>query len=209
MTNMTRRGFLKGTGMAAGAMAFTSFAPMSVASSNARGKGILTAGRMGPMLCEVQDGKLVSTTNALPQTVPNSLQSTGPDQVHTKARVKYPMVRKGYLANPSAPEGVRGSDEFVRVSWDEAYKLIHEQHMRIRKEYGPASVFAGSYGWRSSGVLHKAQTLLQRYMSMAGGYSGHLGGLLNGCCADHHAARCGLYRSVRATNHVPSGTRAQ
>ena len=48
-------------------------------------------------------------------------------------------------------EGVRGSDEFVRVSWDEAYKLIHEQHMRIRKEYGPASVFAGSYGWRSSG----------------------------------------------------------
>ncbi|HIF5696923.1 TPA: trimethylamine-N-oxide reductase 2 [Vibrio parahaemolyticus] len=175
MTNMTRRGFLKGTGMAAGAMAFTSFSPMSVASSNARGKGILTAGRMGPMLCEVQDGKLVSTTNALPQTVPNSLQSTGPDQVHTKARVKYPMVRKGYLANPSAPEGVRGSDEFVRVSWDEAYKLIHEQHMRIRKEYGPASVFAGSYGWRSSGVLHKAQTLLQRYMSMAGGYSGHLG----------------------------------
>ncbi|WP_281947934.1 molybdopterin-dependent oxidoreductase, partial [Vibrio parahaemolyticus] len=175
MTNMTRRGFLKGTGMAAGAMAFTSFAPMSVASSNARGKGILTAGRMGPMLCEVQDGNLVSTTNALPQTVPNSLQSTGPDQVHTKARVKYPMVRKGYLANPSAPEGVRGSDEFVRVSWDEAYKLIHEQHMRIRKEYGPASVFAGSYGWRSSGVLHKAQTLLQRYMSMAGGYSGHLG----------------------------------
>lgn len=175
MTNMTRRGFLKGTGMAAGAMAFTSFAPMSVASSNARGKGILTAGRMGPMLCEVKDGKLVSTTNALPQTVPNSLQTTGPDQVHTKARVKYPMVRKGYLANPSAPEGVRGSDEFVRVSWDEAYKLIHEQHMRIRKEYGPASVFAGSYGWRSSGVLHKAQTLLQRYMSMAGGYSGHLG----------------------------------
>ncbi|MGD8110474.1 trimethylamine-N-oxide reductase 2 [Vibrio sp. TRT 17S01] len=175
MTQLTRRGFLKGSGMAAGAMAFTSFSPMSVASSDKRGKGILTAGRMGPLLCEVQDGKLVSTTNALAQTVPNSLQSTGPDQVHTQARVKYPMVRKGFLNNPAAPEGVRGSDEFVRVSWDQAYQLIHEQHMRIRKENGPASVFAGSYGWRSSGVLHKAQTLLQRYMSMAGGYSGHLG----------------------------------
>ncbi|NYY75654.1 hypothetical protein DMI60_28610 [Escherichia coli] len=35
--------------------------------------------------------------------------------------------------------------------------------------------FAGSYGWRSSGVLHKAQTLLQRYMNTAGGYSGHSG----------------------------------
>lgn len=118
---------------------------------------------------------MVSTKNGLAQTVPNSLQQTGPSQVYTKARVKYPMVRKGYLANPSAPQGVRGSDEFVQVSWDEAYKLIHEQHMRIRKAYGPESIFAGSYGWRSSGVLHKAQTLLQRYMSMSGGYAGHLG----------------------------------
>lgn len=136
---------------------------------------MLTAGRMGPMIAKVQDGKLVETKSALAQTVPNSLQLTGPDQVHTKARVKYPMVRKGYLANPSSPEGVRGKDEFVRVSWDEAYKLIHEQHSRIRGAYGAESIFAGSYGWRSSGVLHKAQTLLQRYMSMAGGYSGHLG----------------------------------
>lgn len=85
------------------------------------------------------------------------------------------MVRKGFLANPSAPEGARGDDEFVRVSWDEAYKLIHEQHMRIRANNTPDAIFAGSYGWRSSGVLHKAQTLLQRYMGMAGGYSGHMG----------------------------------
>ncbi len=175
MTDITRRGFLKGTGMAAGALAFTSFSPVSVAASNERGKGVLTAGRMGPMLCEVKDGKLVSTTNAVPQTVFNSLQTTGPDQVHTKARIKYPMVRKGFLANPSAPEGARGDDEFVRVSWDEAYKLIHEQHMRIRANNTPDAIFAGSYGWRSSGVLHKAQTLLQRYMGMAGGYSGHMG----------------------------------
>ncbi|MFA0615266.1 molybdopterin guanine dinucleotide-containing S/N-oxide reductase [Vibrio splendidus] len=175
MTDITRRGFLKGTGMTAGAMAFTSFSPMSVASSNTRGKGVLTAGRMGPMLCEVKDGKLVSTTNAVPQTVFNSLQTTGPDQVHTKARIKYPMVRKSYLDNPLAPKAARGSDEFVRVSWEEAYKLIHEQHMRIRANNTPDAIFAGSYGWRSSGVLHKAQTLLQRYMGMAGGYSGHMG----------------------------------
>lgn len=171
----TRRGFLKGTGMTAGALAFTSLTPLAVNASNKRGSGVLTAGRMGPLLCEVKEGTLVSTTNALAQTVPNSLQSTGPDQVYTKARVKYPMVRKGFLANPSKPQGTRGDDEFVRISWDEAYKLIHEQHMRIRKENSAEAIFAGSYGWRSSGVLHKAQTLLQRYMSMAGGYSGHLG----------------------------------
>ena len=175
MNEITRRGFLKGTGMATGALAITSLAPISALADNKRGKGVLTAGRMGPLLCEVKDGKLVSSANALLQTVANSLQTTGPDQVYTKARVKYPMVRKGYLENPSGPQGKRGDDEFVRVSWDEAYKLIHEQHMRIRKENGAESIFAGSYGWRSSGVLHKAQTLLQRYMSMAGGYSGHIG----------------------------------
>lgn len=174
MTNITRRSFLKGTGATAGALAVTSLVPLS-ANEVQQGRGVVTAGRMGPMIAKVQDGKLVETKSALPQTVPNSLQLTGPDQVHTKARVKYPMVRKGYLANPANPEGVRGQDEFVRVSWDEAYKLIHEQHSRIRNTYGPEAVFAGSYGWRSSGVLHKAQTLLQRYMSMAGGYSGHMG----------------------------------
>ncbi|WP_434998561.1 molybdopterin guanine dinucleotide-containing S/N-oxide reductase [Vibrio scophthalmi] len=175
MTEITRRSFLKGTGATAGAMAITSVTPMSAIASDKRGSGVLTAGRMGPMLCEVKDGKLVETKNALAQTVHNSLQTTGPDQVYTKARVKYPMVRKGYLANPAQPQGERGSDEFVRVSWDEAYKLIDAQHKRIRQTYGAESIFAGSYGWRSSGVLHKAQTLLQRYMSMAGGYSGHLG----------------------------------
>lgn len=70
---------------------------------------------------------------------------------------------------------MRGQDEFVRVSWDEALNLIHTQHKRIRDSYGPSSIFAGSYGWRSNGVLHKAATLLQRYMALAGGYTGHLG----------------------------------
>lgn len=85
------------------------------------------------------------------------------------------MVRKGFLASPENPQGIRGQDEFVRVSWDEALDLIHQQHKRIREAYGPASIFAGSYGWRSNGVLHKASTLLQRYMALAGGYTGHLG----------------------------------
>ncbi|XNM57769.1 molybdopterin-dependent oxidoreductase [Escherichia coli] len=44
------------------------------------------------------------------------------------------------------------------MSWDEALDTIHQQHKRIREAYRPASIFAGSYGWRSNGVLHKAST---------------------------------------------------
>ncbi|WP_159566595.1 trimethylamine-N-oxide reductase 2 [Budvicia diplopodorum] len=172
--NVTRRGFLKGTGATAGAMVISSAIPLP-AWADAPNGIILTAGRWGAMNVEVKDGKVISSKGALAKTIPNSLQETAPDQLYTNARVKYPMVRKSYLAAPGKSDGKRGSDEFVRVSWDDAYKLIHEQHMRIRKAHGPASVFAGSYGWRSSGVLHKAQTLLQRYMSLAGGYSGHMG----------------------------------
>ncbi|WP_254071762.1 molybdopterin guanine dinucleotide-containing S/N-oxide reductase [Kosakonia sacchari] len=127
------------------------------------------------MLVDTDGEKVLASRGALPTRHPNSLQTVVQDQVHSPTRVRYPMVRKGFLASPSSPQGARGQDEFVRVSWDEALTLIHQQHQRIRETYGPSSIFAGSYGWRSNGVLHKAATLLQRYMSLAGGYTGHLG----------------------------------
>ncbi|MEW5561667.1 molybdopterin guanine dinucleotide-containing S/N-oxide reductase [Enterobacter asburiae] len=138
-------------------------------------KTVLTAAHWGPMLVDTDGDTVLASRGALSGTFENSLQSVVRDQVHSKTRVRYPMVRKGFLASPENPQGVRGEDEFVRVSWDEALDLIHTQHKRIRETYGPASIFAGSYGWRSNGVLHKAATLLQRYMSLAGGYTGHLG----------------------------------
>ncbi|MGX5109502.1 molybdopterin guanine dinucleotide-containing S/N-oxide reductase [Enterobacter cloacae] len=127
------------------------------------------------MLVETDGENVLSSRGALPTQHSNSLQTVVRDQVHSKTRVRWPMVRKGFLASPDKPQGIRGQDEFVRVSWDDALALIHTQHKRIRDSYGPSSIFAGSYGWRSNGVLHKASTLLQRYMSLAGGYTGHLG----------------------------------
>ena len=171
---LTRREFIKHSGIAAGALVVTSAAPLPAWAEEKGGK-ILTAGRWGAMNVEVKDGKIVSSTGALAKTIPNSLQSTAADQVHTTARIQHPMVRKSYLDNPLQPAKGRGEDTYVQVSWEQALKLIHEQHDRIRKANGPSAIFAGSYGWGSSGVLHKAQTLLQRYMNLAGGYSGHSG----------------------------------
>ena len=136
---------------------------------------VLTAAHWGPMLVGTDGEQVLSSRGALQTSFTNSLQSVVRDQVHSKTRVRYPMVRKGFLASPDSPQGTRGQDEFVRVSWDDALTLIDRQHRRIRETYGPASIFAGSYGWRSNGILHKAATLLQRYMSLAGGYTGHLG----------------------------------
>lgn len=145
-----------------------------MANSSSR-YSVLTAAHWGPMLVETDGETVLSSRGALTTGMENSLQSAVRDQVHSNTRVRFPMVRKGFLASPEKPQGIRGQDEFVRVSWDEALELIHQQHKRIREAYGPASIFAGSYGWRSNGVLHKASTLLQRYMALAGGYTGHLG----------------------------------
>ncbi len=93
------------------------------------------------MNVEVKDGKIVSSTGALAKTIPNSLQSTAADQVHTTARIQHPMVRKSYLDNPLQPAKGRGEDTYVQVSWEQALKLIHEQHDRIRKANGPSAIF--------------------------------------------------------------------
>ncbi|WP_310608547.1 molybdopterin guanine dinucleotide-containing S/N-oxide reductase [Buttiauxella brennerae] len=146
-----------------------------MANTSSSNKKVLTAAHWGPMIVETDGDRALRSTGALDTGHENSLQSAVPDQVHSKARVQFPMARKGFLASPDVPQGVRGEDEYVRISWDEALQLIHQQHQRIRMTYGAASIFAGSYGWRSNGVLHKAATLLQRYMSLAGGYTGHLG----------------------------------
>lgn len=96
-------------------------------------KTILTAAHWGPMLVETDGENVISSRGALDTPFPNSLQTAVRDQVHSKTRVRYPMVRKGFLASPESPQGVRGQDEFVRVSWEQALDLIHAQHRRIRE----------------------------------------------------------------------------
>ena len=79
-------------------------------------KTILTAAHWGPMLVETDGENVISSRGALDTPFPNSLQTAVRDQVHSKTRVRYPMVRKGFLASPESPQGVRGQDEIVRVS---------------------------------------------------------------------------------------------
>ena len=61
--------------------------------------------------------------------------------------------QKAFLRHRENPQGIRRQDRFIRVSWDEALELIHHQHQT--HSWGLVRIdFAGSYGWRSNGVLH-------------------------------------------------------
>ncbi|ELI8305977.1 molybdopterin-dependent oxidoreductase, partial [Yersinia enterocolitica] len=47
--------------------------------------------------------------------------------------------------------------------------------VRVQKDHGPQALYAGSYGWKSVGMLHNSRTLLQRLMNLSGGFLGYAG----------------------------------
>ena len=53
-----------------------------------------------------------------------------PEIVYSKHRVKHPMKRVG----------PKGSYDFNRISWDEAYELIAGNLLKIKQESGPEAV---------------------------------------------------------------------
>ena len=124
----------------------------------------------------MQDGKMVGVQPVQDDPYPNELITMAPYQVHAENRIKYPMVRKSWLeGGPGSRTELRGRDEWVRVSWDKATELVCNEIVRLQKDHGPQSIYAGSYGWKSVGMLHNSRTLLQRLMNLTGGFLGYAG----------------------------------
>ncbi|STO55236.1 molybdopterin guanine dinucleotide-containing S/N-oxide reductase [Canicola haemoglobinophilus] len=178
--NASRRSFIKnsslgvaGTSLLGGTTGVVGslIAPSAVAAES---KTVVTAAHWGPLGVVVEDGKVVKSGPAIPAPVENELQSVVADQLYSETRVKYPMVRKGYLEG-NKDNSLRGRDEWVRVSWDKAFELVDSEFKRVRAEGGAENIFGGSYGWKSSGALHSCRTLLHRYLNATGGFVGHKG----------------------------------
>lgn len=115
---------------------------------------MITAAHWGILKLTIKDGKIVKSEPWEKVTkMDNPLQHYTADMVY-KSRVKYPYVRKCYLENPDNPKPeLRGKDEFVRVSYDEAIKLIAKELKKTRDSKGASAIFGGSYGWKSSGNM--------------------------------------------------------
>ncbi|MGZ0216855.1 MAG: molybdopterin-dependent oxidoreductase, partial [Acidimicrobiales bacterium] len=80
-------------------------------------------------------------------------------------RVERPAVRLSWLTNgPGSNNNLRGSDPFVEVSWEKVFELVAAELERVRDKHGNNSIFAGSYGWGSSGRVHAPLALLSRFL---------------------------------------------
>lgn len=73
-------------------------------------------------------------------------------QVMSGERLKYPMKRKHWEPGGGDKE-LRGRDEWVRISWDEALDIAASEIKRIYDTYGPKSVFGATWGYENGEIL--------------------------------------------------------
>ncbi|AKT91502.1 molybdopterin guanine dinucleotide-containing S/N-oxide reductase [Campylobacter gracilis] len=174
---MKRRNFLK-LGAAVSALPLIPSSMLAADKLTALKKNgeILTAARWGILKASVKNGKIVKSAPwKIISKIPNTLQNTMADLVYN-TRIKAPMVRKSYLADPDNPKPeLRGLDEWVEVKYEDAIKLVARELKKTREQKGADSVFAGSYGWQSTGNVHVSRTLLHRFMNLTGGFTGVTG----------------------------------
>ena len=86
-------------------------------------------------------------------------------------RIKQPHVRRGWLESKTKSDAKRGRDEFIAISWEEAFNLASTELVRVKNEYGNASIYAGSYGWASAGRFHHAKSQINRFFNLFGGFT--------------------------------------
>ncbi|MDR7155728.1 anaerobic dimethyl sulfoxide reductase subunit A [Sphingobium xenophagum] len=79
-------------------------------------------------------------------------------------RLKYPMKRKNWEPGGGQKE-LRGKDEWVRISWDEALDILAGELKRVKETYGNRAILANFVG-----------TITARFLGAYGGFTEQWGG---------------------------------
>lgn len=185
-SNITRRNFIKTTAIFAAIplmdnitqrnKLFANNSYLNYKSSLIKNGEVITGAHWGILKATIKDGKVVSSVSAVDGKTLNPLQNYTEDLIYTKSRIRYPMARKHYIMDPDNPKPeLRGKDEWVRLDYDTAIKLIAMELKKTRREKGASGIYAGSYGWYSPGRMHNCRVLLWRFLGMTGGFVGSTG----------------------------------
>lgn len=129
------------------------------------------ASHWGAFTAAVQGGRITEIHPFAGDPDPSPIIYGTAEAVHGRTRIDRPHVRKGWLDGDRAGGTLRAQDPFVPVDWDTATRLVAGELSRVRDDFGPASIFGGSYGWSSAGRFHHAKTQLQRMLAVAGGFT--------------------------------------
>lgn len=70
-------------------------------------------------------------------------------------RLKYPMKRKHWEPHTGGDKSLRGKDEWVRISWDEALEIVADELKYTIEKYGNRSILlAGMFGGNLAPVIY-------------------------------------------------------
>ncbi|MBN7288855.1 molybdopterin-dependent oxidoreductase [Campylobacter curvus] len=137
----------------------------------------LSANKFGAFYAKTIGGRVVDTLPFEGDGEPTELNGAVVDLIQNESRVKYPCVRKSFLKDPSNPKPqLRGKEEFVRVSWDEAIRLSAKILKDNHDRYGSEAIYGQVYQWGSLGRVGHSQKTAKRMLNVLGGYVNELGG---------------------------------
>lgn len=179
-TLVDRRRFLQ-TSIALGAAASVyPWACDALAAAGEADRTVVNASHWGAFKAKVQAGKVVDVDYFDSDSNRDPNMKALVEALSSPSRIKYPMVRAGYLKDGPKSKANRGSEEFVRVSWDQALDLVAGELKRVKEQYGNSAFFGGSYGWKSIGRIHNSRTMVGRLLNLHGGCTLALGNYSNG-----------------------------
>lgn len=92
-------------------------------------------------------------------------------QVLAAERIKYPMIRKNWEPGGGKKE-LRGKDEWVRISWDEALDIAASEIKRIIDTHGNKSILTMTWGAQNAEILYDPGV---RLFNALGGSTHHFG----------------------------------
>lgn len=166
---MKRRDFMKASILGASALSASRIEGVNKTIFDT--KKVFGANRFGLFWANLNSGQIVSIDNFEGDKFPTSMNQSLPDIIQNENRVLYPMVRKSYLkAKGASKSELRGKEEFVRVSWDEALDLAAKALKDSFDKYGVESIYGECYWWGGSGKVGWGRTVSHRMLKVLGGY---------------------------------------
>ena len=92
-------------------------------------------------------------------------------RVYSENRVRYPLKRVDWDPNGERNTQNRGKSKYVRISWEEATKLVGDELKRVKDTYGMGAVLAQSDGHGEGKHIAPCHGVMLRLLGLLGPYT--------------------------------------
>ncbi len=131
---------------------------------------LITATHWGAYHPQLRDDQLIAMQGVQSEADPSAIAEGFLNTCDYPARIKRPSIRESFLARGLDADS-SGREPFVEVCGETAEKIVGEALRKIESRYGNRAVYAGAYGWASTGKSHHAPSQLHRFLNCFGGFT--------------------------------------